>query len=165
MNPPSTDTSGHANTALNCRHLDDAIATAAATWCRVRYMAGSRSKCSYSPSRPQRTSSQDSTQSSISEPMMIEPTLYRDCWTAYHPDGTDYLNDELEQKVLDAISPYVAMSSRSLAPIAAVRAVVDWIEKHGPVERCEHRRLDEHGTGYELDWCPGAGIGGDNDAI
>ena len=42
---------------------------------------------------------------------------------------------------------------------AAMELLID-AEMLVPVERCEHRRLDEHGTGYELDWCPGAGIGG-----
>ena len=65
---------------------------------------------------------------------MPDTTLYRHCWTAYHPDGTDYLNHELEQKVLDAVSHLAFMPEGSLLPIAAVRAVVDWIEEHGPVE-------------------------------
>ena len=61
--------------------------------------------------------------------------LWRDVITAHHDDGTDYINEELERRVFDAISPrYAFLAPNSLAPIAAIRVVLDWLNEHGTEE-------------------------------
>ena len=60
-------------------------------------------------------------------------TDLRQIITSYHSDGTDYINDDLESAVFAAISPqHVFLNQRSLAPLAAILAVLDWVEANTP---------------------------------
>ena len=53
----------------------------------------------------------------------------RETITSYHNDGTDYINDSLERKVHDAIATYLGpFDRRNLAALAAITAVVEWID-------------------------------------
>lgn len=59
----------------------------------------------------------------------------REMTTAYHPDGTDYIDDELEQRVLEAIGRYAFLPKNSLAGIAAIQAVRTWIAEKAEEQR------------------------------
>ncbi len=52
--------------------------------------------------------------------------------TAHHPDGTDYIDDRLERSVHRAITRYAVVPENSLAALAAINEVVDWIDKPDP---------------------------------
>jgi len=49
-----------------------------------------------------------------------------------HTDGTDYTNDDLEQAIKTAVERYrLDDPARSLLGVAAVSAVVEWMEDNG----------------------------------
>jgi hypothetical protein len=53
--------------------------------------------------------------------------VLRSVWD-FHPDGTEYINTELEARVAEVIRRYPNPAAPSwLAPVAAIRTVHDWM--------------------------------------
>ncbi len=83
---------------------------------------------------------------STSHPRVEERRLMlRDNTKAYHENGTEYVNYELEQRVHEAIARHTTLRPQTLAALAAIGVVMDWLETVEPDYEAAWDELD-HGV-------------------